>query len=62
MASVSVEESSCVQECEGLVVNIVKTETKSDQTPELLELYEEYERFKTRNTSRAEYSELVKGF
>ena len=51
-----------MQECEGLVVNIVKTETKSDQTPELLELYEEYERFKTRNTSRVEYSELVKGF
>ena len=50
-----------MQECEGLVVNIVKTETKSDQTPELLELYEEYERFKRSNTSRIEYSDRVKG-
>ena len=61
VASVSVRESSCMKECEGLVVNVVKTDNAIEKSPELTQLYEEYERYKARNTSEIKYESYTKG-
>ena len=62
VASVSVKESSCIKECEGLVVNVVKTDNAIEKSPELTQLYEEYERYKARNTSEMKYESYTKGW
>ena len=61
VTSVSVEDSTCVKECEGIVVDIVKTHNEFDETRELETLYREYEEFKTRNASKIKYPGYMKG-
>ena len=62
MSNISYEEDTCLKECEGLVVDITKGEpSDGDERRELAELYEDYERFKTRNISKLEYSGYMKG-
>lgn len=61
MALVSVVDSSCVKECEGIVADIVKTHNEFDETRELETLYREYEEFKSRNASKIKYSGYMKG-
>ena len=62
MKRISYEEGSCLKECEGLVVDIVKGDSREGQERgELADLYEDYERFKTRNISRLKYSGHMQG-
>ena len=61
VALVSVVDSSCVKECEGIVADIVKTHNEFDETRELETLYREYEEFKSRNASKIKYSGYMKG-
>ena len=62
MSNISYEEDTCLKECEGLVVDITKGEPSDvDERREVAELYEDYERFKTRNISRLDYSGYMKG-
>ena len=51
-----------MKECEGLVVNVVKTDNAIEKSPELTQLYEEYERYKARNTSEIKYESYTKGW
>ena len=62
VSNISHEEDSCLKECEGLVVDITKADNSEGEVErEVAELYEDYERFKTRNISRLEYSGYMKG-
>ena len=62
MNSISYEESSCLKECQGLVVDIVKGGSREGgERRGLAELYEDYESFKRRNISRLEYSGHMQG-
>ena len=62
VSDISHEEDSCLKECEGLVVDITKADNSEGEVErELAELYEDYERFKTRNISRLEYSGNMQG-
>ena len=51
-----------MKECEGLVVNVVRTYNLIEKSPELTQLYEEYERYKARNTSKIKYESYTKGW
>ena len=61
MSSISYEETSCMKECQGLVVDVARADTETEERRELVDLYEDYEKFKMRNISKLEYSGDMQG-
>ena len=50
-----------MKECQGLVVDVARADTEAEERRELVDLYEDYEKFKMRNISRLEYSGYMQG-